>query len=60
MDRDAMEDELNELEQVHRQLDIDIERKYTNYLDDQHLGKMKIQKLAIKRSIEKLRKQLGL
>ena len=60
MDRAALEDELAELEQHHRRLDEQINRGYTNYLDDQHLGKMKQEKLQIKRSIESIRKQLGL
>lgn len=60
MDRIALENELNELEQHHRRLDENISRGYTNYLDDAHLGKMKQEKLVIKRSIEKIRVQLGL
>ena len=60
MDRDALENELEELEQVHKQLDKNIDRGYTNYMDDVHLVKMKQEKLIIKRSIENIRKQLGL
>jgi hypothetical protein len=60
MNRIALEDELNELELVHRKLDENIRRGYTNYLDDASLGKMKQEKLIIKRSIETIRKQLGL
>jgi hypothetical protein len=60
MDRIALEDELSELEQIHRTLDENIKRGYTNYLDDASLGKMKQEKLSIKRSIESIRKQLGL
>ncbi len=60
MDRIALEDELSELEQHHRYLDESIKRGYTNYLDDASLGKMKQEKLSIKRSIEAIRKQLGL
>jgi hypothetical protein len=60
MNRIALEDELNELELVHRKLDENIRRGYTNYLDDSSLGKMKQEKLIIKRSIETIRKQLGL
>ena len=60
MDRNILEDELNELEQCHRKLDENIKRGYTNYLDDASLGKMKQEKLTIKRSIETIRKQLGL
>jgi len=60
MDRRALEDELNELEQIHRRLDENISRGYTNYLDDAHLGKMKQEKLQIKREIESIRTKLGL
>jgi hypothetical protein len=60
MDRIVLEDELAELEQHHRKLDEQIARGYTNYLDDAMLGKMKQEKLTIKRSIETIRKQLGL
>jgi hypothetical protein len=60
MNRIALEDELSELEQHHRRLDESIKRGYTNYLDDASLGKMKQEKLTIKRSIESIRKQLGL
>ena len=60
MDRIALEDELSELEQHHRRLDESIKRGYTNYLDDASLGKMKQEKLTIKRSIDTIRKQLGL
>jgi hypothetical protein len=60
MNRIALEDELAELEQHHRRLDESVKRGYTNYLDDASLGKMKQEKLSIKRSIEAIRKQLGL
>jgi hypothetical protein len=60
MNQIALEDELSELEQHHRRLDESIKRGYTNYLDDASLGKMKQEKLTVKRSIETIRKQLGL
>ena len=60
MNRVALENELAELEQHHRKLDENIKRSYTNYLDDSSLGKMKQEKLIIKRSIENIRTQLGL
>lgn len=59
MDRIALEDELNELEQLHRKLDEQISRGYTNYLDDSCLGKMKQEKLYIKREIENIRTKLA-
>ena len=60
MDRIALEDELTELEQHHQRLDESIKRGYTNYMDDASLGKMKQEKLYIKREIENIRQQLGL
>ena len=60
MDRTVLEDELHNLEKYHKTLDENIKRGYTNYLDDAHLGKMKQEKLQIKRSIDSIRKQLGL
>jgi len=60
MDRIALEDELAELENIHKRLDENIRRSYTNYLDDSSLGKMKQEKLIIKREIENIRTQLGL
>ena len=60
MDRIALEDELTELEQHHQRLDESIKRGYTNYMDDASLGKMKQEKLYIKREIESIRTQLGL
>ena len=60
MDRIALEDELTELEQHHQRLDESIKKGYTNYMDDASLGKMKQEKLAIKRTIESIRTQLGL
>ena len=58
--RIQLEDELTELEQHHKHHDEQIARGYTNYLDDAMLGKMKQEKLTIKRSIESIRKKLGL
>ena len=58
--RVTLEYKLADLEQRHKQLDENIKRGYTNYLDDAHMGKMKQEKLQIKRSIESIRVQLGL
>jgi len=59
MDRNALEDELAELEQIHQRLDENIKRGYTNYMDDASLGKMKQEKLIIKRSIESIKAKLN-
>lgn len=58
--RIALEDELNELEQIHARLDENVRRGYTNYLDDASLGKMKQEKLHVKREIENIKRKLGL
>jgi len=60
MNRISLENELEELEQHHQRLDKNIKRGYTNYMDNSSLGKMKQEKLVIKRSIENISTQLGL
>lgn len=60
MERGTLEDELHELELVHRRLDENISRGYTNYLADQNLSKMKQERLHVKREIESIRTKLGL
>ena len=50
---------LEELELKHRELDNLIKEGYTNYLSDENLVKMKQEKLAIKRQIEKLQKKVA-
>ena len=52
-------EQLTELEQRHKLLDENIKRGYTNYLDDTHLGKMKQEKLFVKRQIEQIKTELG-
>jgi len=48
---------LEQLETKHRELDRLIKEGYTNYLADEHLTKMKQQKLLLKRQIEELKKK---
>jgi hypothetical protein len=59
MNRVTLENELAELEQIHRKLDENIKRSYTNYLDDADLSKMKQEKLQIKREIENIKTKLN-
>jgi hypothetical protein len=59
MDQHTLEHELDRLEKVHKSLDENIKRGYTNYLDDQSLGKMKQEKLSIKRQIESIKANLN-
>ena len=56
--RITLEMELKELQARHKTLDENIKRGYTNYLDDQHLGKMKQEKLMLKRRIVELETKL--
>lgn len=55
-----LKNRLDSLEIRHDQLDEKICRGYTNYLDDASLGKMKQEKLMIKREIENIKAQLDL
>ena len=56
--RVTLELELKELQTRHKTLDENIRRGYTNYLDDAHLGKMKQEKLMLKRQIVELETRL--
>lgn len=58
--RELLEDELVELESIHRKLDTNIAQGYSNYLSDEYLVKMKHERLLIKREIENVRGMLGL
>lgn len=53
-----LEYELVRLEKSHKTLDENIDRGYTNYLDDVFLTKMKQEKLMIKRQIDETRARL--
>ena len=56
--RVTLELELKELAARHKMLDENIARGYTNYLDDAYLGKMKQEKLMLKRQIVELETKL--
>jgi len=53
-----LEDKIIALRNRHRQLDEQIQKEYSVYLDDRSLTKMKQEKLHIKDQIEKLTKQI--
>jgi hypothetical protein len=59
MNRLTLENELAELEVLHRQLDEKISQGYTNYLADAGLGKMKQERLILKREIESIKTKLN-
>ena len=56
--RITLELELKDLKSRHRSLDENIKRGYTNYISDSNLGKMKQEKLMIKRRIDDLETKL--
>jgi hypothetical protein len=58
MDRTKLEHHLKHLEERHAELEKKIKEGYSHYLDDAHLGKIKHEKLGIKRDIGKTLKQL--
>lgn len=53
-----LQDKIESLKIKHRELDEQIEKGYSNYLDDPSLVKLKQEKLYLKDQIEKLSKQL--
>ena len=53
-----MQHHLKHLEERHSELEKKIKEGYSHYLDDMHLGKIKHEKLGIKRDIGKTLKQL--
>lgn len=46
------------LEEKHKELDNEIEMLYKSYTDDLELKKLKVEKLAIKREIEEVSKDI--
>ena len=56
--RVTLEIELKELQSRHKTLDENIKRGYTNYIGDQHLSKMKQEKLQLKRRIVEIETKL--
>jgi hypothetical protein len=59
MNKEKLQHHLKHLEERHSELEKKIKDGYTHYLDDMHLGKIKHEKLGIKRDIEKTLKQLA-
>lgn len=50
---------LESLLQRHAKLDEEIKQGYSNYIDDEHLAKMKHEKLVLKREIAELKSIIG-
>jgi len=58
MNKEKLQHHLKHLEERHAELEKKINDGYSHYLDDMHLGKIKHEKLGIKRDIGKILKQL--
>lgn len=58
MDADKLPHRIAQLEEKHRVIKQQIADGYTHYLDDAHLGKMKLEKLIIKRQIVEAKTKL--
>jgi hypothetical protein len=54
----SLKNRLTELVRRHKELDESIKQGHTNYLDDEHMGKMKFEKAHIKREIEEIKIKL--
>jgi hypothetical protein len=58
MNKEKLQHHLKHLEERHALLEKKIKDGYSHYLDDMHLGKIKHEKLGLKRDIGKTLKQL--
>lgn len=58
MDADKLQHHIAQLEEKHRLIKQQITDGFTHYLDDVHLGKMKLEKLIIKRQLEEAKTKL--
>ena len=59
MNKEKLEHHLKQLQERHAELEKKITDGYTHYLDDEHLSKIKHEKLGVKREITKIEKQLA-
>jgi hypothetical protein len=59
VNKEKLQYHLKHLEERHAELEKKIKDGYTHYLDDEHLGKIKHEKLGVKREITKIQKQLA-
>jgi hypothetical protein len=58
VNKEKLQHHLKHLEERHCELEKKIKDGYSHYLDDIHLGKIKHEKLGVKREITKTEKQL--
>ena len=59
MNKEKLQHHLKHLEERHAELEKKIKDGYSHYLDDEHLGKIKHEKLGVKREITQIEKQLA-
>lgn len=59
MNKEKLEHHFKHLKERHIELEKKIKDGYSHYLDDMHLGKIKHEKLGVKREITKIKKQLA-
>jgi hypothetical protein len=59
VNKEKLEHHLKHLLERHAQLEKKIKDGYSHYLDDEHLGKIKHEKLGVKREITEIEKQLA-
>ena len=59
MNKEKLQHHLKHLEDRHAELEKKIKDGYSHYLDDMHLGKIKHEKLGVKREITQIEKQLN-
>ena len=58
MNKEKLEHHLKHLQERHADLEKKIKEGYSHYLDDEHLGKIKHEKLGVKREIVQVEEQL--
>ena len=58
MDKTKLQSHLTRLQERHADIDKAIAKGYTNYISDDNLGKMKQERLYVKRQIEEVTLQL--
>jgi hypothetical protein len=59
MNKEKLEHHLKHLQERHAELERKVKDGYSHYLDDEYLGKIKHEKLGVKREITQLEKQLA-
>jgi hypothetical protein len=59
VNKEKLQHHLKHLEERHAELEKKIKDGYSHYLDDEHLGKIKHEKLGVKREITQIEKQLA-